>query len=54
VANILLLDHLMNVTIPENKFLIFTHFTCSLHLSVIFVSAVVITETIQVAVPSKP
>jgi len=44
----------MNVTIPENEFLIFMHFTCYLHLSVVFMSAVVTTETIQVAVPSKP
>jgi hypothetical protein len=44
----------MNVTIPENEFLNFMYFTYYFHLSVIFTSAVVITETIQVAVPFKP
>jgi len=44
----------MNVTVPENEFLNFIYFTYYLHLSVIFMSAVVITETFQVAVPFKP
>ena len=54
----LILDHFMNVTVPETQFLIFMlsylHLACYLNLSVIFMSAVVITETIQVAVPFKP
>jgi hypothetical protein len=51
---VLLPDHFMNVTIAHKELLIVMHFTRYLHFGVLILSAVVITETIQQAVRSKP